>query len=201
LSLLKTLAARVASFLALYGGRGVFAISFLDSSFIALPFVNDLLLIHLASQFPRRATAYVLLCTAGSVLGASTVYGVARAGADLLWRKRSPASMERVRGWLERNEFVTVLVASLLPPPVPFKLFPISAGLLRVSFARFAAGLLVGRGLRFTAEALLGIRYGVRAEAYLKGNILWGSVIIAVMVIGITLVYRGLARREAARRF
>ena len=73
--------------------------------------------------------------------------------------------------WLERNDFVAVLVASLLPPPAPLKVFILTAGLLRVNAVHFGLALLVGRGLRFAAEAWLGARYGVQAEDYLRHNL------------------------------
>ncbi len=192
----KLLTAKLGHILAVYGGWGLFAISFLDSSFLSFPLINDLLLIHLASQRPGKALIYALQCAAGSVLGAAIVYAVARGGGDLLWRKRSPHKVSRVRQWLERNDFVAVAVASLLPPPVPFKLFAISAGVLRVSFLRFTLALAVGRGLRFAAGAYMGVRYGVRAETYLKENMGWASLGTVAFIVGATLLYRRVSGRQ-----
>ncbi len=191
----KLLSAKLGHVLVLYGGWGLFTISFLDSSFLSFPLINDLLLIHLASLAPGKALIYALQCAAGSVLGAAIVYAVARGGGDLLWRKRSSEKGGRVGQWLERNDFIAVVVASLLPPPVPFKIFAISAGVLRVSFLRFTLALVVGRGLRFGAGAYIGVRYGARAEAYLKANMGWASVGTVVFIVGATFLYRRLASR------
>jgi membrane protein YqaA with SNARE-associated domain len=195
LTFLKLFFAQLAQVLALYGGWGLLGISFLDSSFVALPSANDLLLIHLSSQHPERALLYALASTVGSVLGAYAIYGLARGGAGFLWHRQSSAAMSRAHAWLERNEFVGILVMSLLPPPAPFKAFLIAAGALRVNAARFGVALLVGRGLRFTSEALLGARYGAQAEAFLKEHFVWGSLAVAGLIVALTLFHRRLARR------
>lgn len=193
----KSLSARLGSFLALYGGWGLLAISFLDSSFLSFPLVNDLLLIHLSSQHPAMALIYALQCTLGSVLGACVMYAAARSGAKFLWRRTPAARMARIERWVERNDFVAILVISLLPPPAPFKLFAIAAGALRVNALRFGAALLVGRGLRFAAEGLLGARFGAAAEAYVMKNIGWVSIVTIVLVVALTLITRWLRGRAA----
>jgi len=198
LAFLKSLIVKLGQVLALYGGWGLLGISFLDSSFVPLPSANDLLLIHLSSQHPKRALLYALASTVGSVLGAYVIYGLARGGARFLWRWQSSAAMTRAHAWLERNEFVSILVMSLLPPPAPFKVFLITAGALRVNAARFGVALLVGRSLRFTSEALLGARYGAQAEAYLKEHFVWASLVAVGLIVALTLLHRRLARRPIA---
>ena len=63
---------------------------------------------------------------------------------------------------------------------------------------RFGLALLVGRGLRFGALALLGARYGAQAEAYVKENLAWVSVLAALLVVVWTVIYRRLIARPAA---
>lgn len=194
---LRSLTARLGSVLVLYGGWGLFSISFLDSSLLSFPLLNDLVLVHLASQSStRRALIYALESTAGSVLGYATVYAIARGGGNLLWRRRSPEATGRARQWLERNDFVTILVTSLLPPPLPFKPVVISAGVLRMNILRFGLAVAVGRSLRFLGDAFIGARYGARAEAYFKDNMGWASLAIAALLVGISLLYRALSRRQ-----
>jgi membrane protein YqaA with SNARE-associated domain len=197
LSFLKDLSFKLGQFLALYGGWGLFGISLLDSSFVPLPGLNDLLLIHLSAQRPERALLYALSSTLGSVAGAYVIYGLARGGGRYLWRKQRSGSLTRAHRWLERNEFVAILTASLLPPPAPFKAFVLAAGALRVNAAQFGLALLVGRGLRFGAEALLAARYGARAEAYLKANYVWASLVVALLLVVGSMVYRRRARTPA----
>ena len=196
---MKSLTAKLGQFLALYGGWGLLAISFLDSSILSLPLVNDLLLIHLAARHPERVVLYAMQSTVGSILGAYLTYAIARGGGKYLLRRISAKKIARAQHWLDRNDFVSVLVASLLPPPAPFKVFLIAAGILRVNPVRFGTALLVGRGARFLVEGYLGARYGLQAEQYLKENLAWASlVVVAVVVVG-TVVHRRLASRRGRR--
>jgi len=195
---MKSLTAKLGQFLALYGGWGLLSISFLDSSILSLPLVNDLLLIHLAARHPERVVLYAMQSTVGSILGAYLTYFVARGGGKYLLRKFSAGKIARAQHWLDRNDFVSVLVASLLPPPAPFKVFLIAAGILRVNPVRFGTALLVGRGARFLAEGYLAALYGLRAEQYLKDNLAWVSLVVVVVVAG-TVVHRRLASRRSHR--
>jgi membrane protein YqaA with SNARE-associated domain len=194
--MLKSLSAKVGHVLVLYGGWGLFAMSFLDSSLIPFPVVNDLALIVMASKRPAWWPFYALASTLGSVCGAYLLYGIARGGGKFIFRKTTPQAVTHARRWLERNDFVAVLVASILPPPAPYKVFVLTAGLLRVHALNFGLALLVGRGLRFGAEAWLGARYGVQAEDYLRHNLGWASLAIVIVIVGLALLQRWWTKSE-----
>jgi uncharacterized membrane protein YdjX (TVP38/TMEM64 family) len=81
---------------------------------------------------------------------------------------------------------MAVLVPSLLPPPAPFKIFVLLAGVAGISTPRFAIAIGIGRGFRYFAEGLLAIRYGDQALAYLQGNLRELSLVVAgLLVVGI----------------
>lgn len=200
---MEALTSKLGRILAAYGGWGIFASSFLDSTFVPMPGLNDLLLLHLSSRRPALALLYVLQCTLGSLLGCYVVYGLGRGGGSLFRRGRatktvesadSNAKVKAARRWLERNDFVSVLVFSLLPPPAPFKVLVATAGVLRVNALRFGLALLVGRGFRFGAEGFLGARYGAQAEAYVQHHVAWVSLLFAAVVILGTLAYQRLLK-------
>jgi membrane protein YqaA with SNARE-associated domain len=192
----KSLSAKLGHVLVLYGAWGLFAMSFLDSSLIPFPVVNDVALIMMASRRPAWWPFYALATTLGSVCGAYLLYGIARGGGKYFWRKTTPQSVSRAQHWLARHDFVAILVASLLPPPAPLKVFLLTAGMLRVNAVTFGLALLVGRGLRFGAEAWLGARYGVQAEDYIRHNLGWTSLAVIGLIIGLALLRR-YARRDA----
>jgi undecaprenyl-diphosphatase len=193
--MLKSLSVKLGHVLVLYGGWGLFAMSFLDSSLIPFPVVNDLALIVMASQRPAWWPLYALASTLGSVCGAYLLYGIACSGGRFFWRTTTPHAIAHARRWLERNDFVAVLVASILPPPAPYKVFVLTAGLLRVNALHFGLALLVGRGLRFVADAWLGAHYGVQAQDYLRHNLGWASLAIVIVVVGLTLLQRWWSRK------
>jgi membrane protein YqaA with SNARE-associated domain len=163
------------------------------------PGLNDVALIVLASKHPARAPFYALLSTLGSLLGCYVMYGIARGGGRLAGGgRRASTKGNRARRWLEQNDFVAMLVMALLPPPAPLKIFVIAAGALRMNLLHFGAALLIGRSLRFVAIAWLGAHYGRQAEAFLKQNLTWASLVIIVLVIVSTVFARWWKSRRPA---
>ena len=65
---------------------------------------------------------------------------------------------------------MAVLIPSLLPPPAPFKIFVLLAGVVGISAARFATAIAIGRGVRYFALGPAGGRYGDQAMAYMREN-------------------------------
>jgi membrane protein YqaA with SNARE-associated domain len=197
LSLFKAVSAKLGHFLVVYGGWGILAISFMDSSFVPFPGVNDGLIIHLSSQRPPHAFIYAAQATVGSVLGALVMYWIGRGGGSFFWKRTSPEKIQRMEGWLRKNDFVTVLMMSVLPPPSPFKLLLLVAGMLRVNVLSFCLALCVGRGLRFGADAYLGVKFGAQAEEYLGHHLGKASILLVILILGVTFIWRRLRRPPA----
>ena len=195
---LELVAVHLGQYLTQYGGWGLFAINLLDSSFLAFPVLNDLLLIHLAARSPAFAPLYAAQCTAGSVVGSFVIYGFGRGGGKIFRRNPEMREAGRARRWLRRNDLATILVASLLPPPTPFKVVPIVAGALEIPLARIGLALLIGRGIRFALEAWVGVRYGAQAESYLKYHLAFFSLAMVVIVIVLVLIYQWLQKTAPA---
>jgi membrane protein DedA with SNARE-associated domain len=187
---LHTLAKRLEHTLLLYGGWGLVGIATLDSAGLSMPGVKDFLLIYLSSQDPGRAWLYAAGCTLGTVAGSFFIYFIGQTGARLLKRKPSDREMSRAKKWLVKNDFMTVLVASLLPPPLPFKPILLGSGALRISPIRFTGALVLGGVLRFGLEAWIGVRYGTGGEDFLKNNLIWISLGFVAIVVISTLLYR-----------
>jgi membrane protein YqaA with SNARE-associated domain len=146
------------------GVWGLAGAAVLDSSFVPFPSGVDLWMITLSVRNPAQAPLYVLVATVGSVAGSSLLYFAARKGEEALLGKRiSSEKIAGVRHRIERYGSLAIITAALLPPPAPFKLFILAAGLLQFPWSRFAAALLVGRLIRYSLEAFLAVRYGRQA--------------------------------------
>lgn len=184
--------------LAHYGGWGLFLINALDSSILAFPLINDLLLIHMASRHPSLGPFYAIYCTAGSIVGSFAIYYLGKGGGRIFRRNPEMREAGRARRWLRRNDFATVLVAALLPPPTPFKVVPIVAGAMGMKPSRLLAALVVGRGIRFAIEAWVGMRYGAEAEHFLRFHLAFLSVLTAASVLLLIVVYRYLQQTAPA---
>jgi len=97
---------------------------------------------------------------------------------------------------IERYDVLSVLIASLLPPPFPFKLFVVSAGVFNFSTTRFLIAILAGRGFRFLLEGYFAIRFGAQAKAVLAAYYPWVGLGLAVVVV-LVFVLRTMMKRKA----
>jgi membrane protein YqaA with SNARE-associated domain len=172
------------------GGVGLFLIAFLDSSVLTFPVINDLLLIDLAIHHPARMPYYAAMATIGSVGGCLLVYYFARKGGEAMLRKNAGPRAERVKTWIQRNGFVSILVTALLPPPTPFKVFVIAAGALEMPVGTFVLGLAVARALRFFGEGFLAVKYGDQGTQFLLTHKLEVAGVALGVVIALYLASR-----------
>ena len=194
LFLLSTSTAVLRFFLRL-GMPGLFLMSALDSSFLVLPFGNDLLLIALVSA--NRGSliwiAYVLVSAAGSVLGVLVVDLLMRkAGEKGLERFLSERKVERLKKKLENKGAVSVFVATLIPPPFPFTPVVMTASALQSPRGTMLAAVFVGRLIRFTAEAVLALYFGRKLIAYINSDVLtyfvYGLIAVAIVLSTLSLL-------------
>jgi len=163
---MEKIVAWLASVLGTTGGAGIFVIALVDSSVLSLPVINDLLVIRSSVANPARMPYYALMATLGSLGGSLLLYYLAKKGGEVMFRKHVGARAPKVRGWVQHNAFLSLVVPSLFPPPMPFKAFVLAAGVFQVPWQTFLAALLVGRGLRYLGEGVLAIRYGAEAARY-----------------------------------
>ncbi len=165
------------------GGLSLFVIGFFDSSVLSFPFVNDLLLIRFSISYPERMPYYAAMATLGSLAGCFWLYYLGKKGGEAMFRRRTGPRAGRVRDWVLRNQFLSVAIPSILPPPLPFKPFVLAAGVFQVSVQTFALALIVGRGLRYFLEGFLAIRYGAQAERYFMENKLEFTLAVVATVL------------------
>jgi membrane protein YqaA with SNARE-associated domain len=153
------------------GAPGLFVIAFLDSSFLSLPEIADLMVIYMVTHHKHRLILYVAATTLGSIAGCLVMFYIGRKGGETLIRKRfTGASVERALASVRRHGLMAVLIPSILPPPAPFKIFVLIAGASGITAPRFAAAVAIGRGARYLALGLLAVEYGDRTLAYIHQN-------------------------------
>jgi len=178
------------------GGVGLFLVAFLDSSVLTFPVINDLLVVQLSIRNPVRMPYYALMATLGSVGGCILLYYLAEKGGEVYFRRHAGHHRaERIRSWLDRNGFLSVLVAALLPPPTPFKLFVIAAGVFQVPLRTFTLALLIARGFRYFGVGYLAVRYGPSVTHFLVEHKLESAIIALGVTLLIYLLVRFLLRR------
>jgi membrane protein YqaA with SNARE-associated domain len=163
------------------GAPGLFLAAIADSSFLSLPEVVDILLVWMTTQHKHRMLIYATSATLGSVVGCLLLYTVGRKGDEFIARRMSAQRVERALAAFRRYGVMTVLIPSLLPPPMPFKIFVLLAGAAGISPGRFTVAVFIGRGIRYFGEALLAVWYGDRAMIFLDQN--GGTVSLSLAVV------------------
>jgi membrane protein YqaA with SNARE-associated domain len=153
------------------GGPGLFAIAFLDSSFLSLPQINDILVVLMVTQHKAWMPYYAAMATLGSVAGCSVIYYLARKGGDAFIRRRiHKASTDRALAMYKRNGLMALMIPALLPPPAPFKLFVLMAGVAEVRPLHFVLAVTAARGLRYLALGVLAIYFGDAALELMRNE-------------------------------
>lgn len=187
---------KVVAFAGGLGAPGLFLISFLDSSVLTFPVINDLLLIELSITHPTRMPLYAFLAMLGSVLGCVLLFFLAEKGGEALFHKHAGERAQAIHNWVVKNGFGGMLIAALLPPPTPFKVFVVAAGVFEVPFLSFASAITLARAIRYFGIGYLAIRYGADATPYLVHH----KLQVTVFVIALVTVSYALSRVILRRR-
>src|SRR5580692_4787272 len=146
-------------FLAKFGIWGIGALALLDSSTIPVPM--DAFLAFSVWNDKERFWLYCLLAAAGSAIGGLLPYGLGRAGGELFLLKRiNRTKFERLRDRFQRQEFLAVMIPSMMPPPAPWKMFIFASGVFEMRIPVFLLAVFAGRMLRWLALSLLVLKLG-----------------------------------------
>ena len=112
-------------------------------------------------EHKSRMPYYAAMATLGSVAGCYSIYVLAAKGGEAFLRKRlKQGHIDRALGLYRRHGLLALMVPALLPPPAPFKLFVLMAGVAKVRPVQFVTAVAVARGARYLALGTLAILYG-----------------------------------------
>jgi len=186
---------KVSQYLVSFGPFGLLAIAFLDSLFIPMPGGVDAVLLLLAASRPSWVLIYVAAATIGSTAGCVGLYKISERAGHRALNRFSEKKQKRVKDLIDRYDVLSVLVASLLPPPFPFKLFVVSAGVFRLNLIRFTIAIAAGRTFRYLLEGYLAARYGEHAKEILSRYYpaigIGLALLVIVSFVGKSLLGRG----------
>jgi membrane protein YqaA with SNARE-associated domain len=171
------------------GGPGLILLGLADNSLVPLTGSMDVLCIWLAARHREPWPYYALMATLGAVIGGYITYALARKGGkETMERKLSKRRAAKVCQAFERWGFAAIAIPALLPPPFPFLPSLLAAGAMQYSQKKFLAALVLGRGLRYSILAYLGLRYGRHIlrffSQYYKPAL---AILIGLAVIGTVL--------------
>jgi membrane protein YqaA with SNARE-associated domain len=192
----------VSGYLVTFGPFGLFAVALLDSSIVPMPGGADAVTILLSNARPAWWPIYAAAATLGSTAGCVILYYISRRAGRRALSRFGERKQAKVKDLIERYDVLSVLVASVLPPPFPFKLFVITAGVFRFSVLRFALAIAAGRAFRFALEGYMAARYGAQAkELFARYYPYAGGALALSLVLFFVLrnFLKGRAERSEAR--
>jgi len=141
------------------GPWGVLGIAFVDAAFLGVPL--DPVVAGWVYADQHRWWLYVFMAAVGSAMGSVVLWFAGLKGGEPFLEKRfGRRRVEQMRDRFAEQEFIALAGAAMLPPPAPFKLFILSAGVFDMRLGNFLLAILVGRTLRFTVVSFLTIRFG-----------------------------------------
>lgn len=188
----------IEAFASSLGGPGLFVVAFLDSSFISLPEINDVLVVMMVARDETLMPYYASMATLGSVCGCLVLYLIGRRGGEALLRKRfAGPRLDRAMHWFQRLGVLAVIIPALLPPPAPFKVFVLLSGVTRMPMALFCGAVALGRGVRYFGEGALAVHYGDDAIALLEAHGARVSLVLAGTALLAALTYVLIRRRRS----
>jgi len=167
--------------LAKLGFWGVGLIALLDSSTIPVPM--DAILAVYVWNHKSNFWLYVLLAAVGSAIGGLLPYGLGRAGGELFLLKRiNRERFESLRTRFERQEFLAVMIPSMLPPPAPWKMFVFAAGVFEMRIIPFMLAVVAGRVVRWLILSMLVLKLGPGAADLVAHHAIW--LVAVVLIVG-----------------
>jgi membrane protein YqaA with SNARE-associated domain len=194
----KSFIAWLQGFALAIGGPGLFAVAFLDSSFVSLPQTNDILVVLMVTQHKELMLYYAAMATFGSVAGCYVIYYLANKGGDTFLRKRTTSgNTQRVLAMYQRHGLLALMVPALLPPPAPFKLFVLMAGVAKVRPLPFVTAIAIARGARYIVLGLLAIRYGDTALELMRTHAPQVGIALAALIVLAAVGWWWIQRRRA----
>jgi membrane protein YqaA with SNARE-associated domain len=169
--------------LAKLGFWGVGAVALLDSSTIPVPM--DAILALYVWNDKNHFWLYCLLAASGSAIGGLLPYGLGRAGGELFLLKHvNRKRYERMRTRFESQEFLAVMIPSMLPPPAPWKICVFAAGVFEMRMVPFMLSVFTGRMVRWLILSLLVLKLGPGAV----GMVAHHSLTLVAIVGGLAVI-------------
>ena len=140
---------------------GPFVMGVMDSSFLFLPFGNDLLVVAFVARNHHGWPFYVISAVCGSTLGVFFLDWVSRRAGEAGIRKLAgDKRYNALKNRIEKYGAWGLVVACLSPPPFPFTMVVAVTSALNYPRPKLLGAVAGSRAVRFTALSMLAIFYG-----------------------------------------
>ncbi len=148
-------------FLLHLGYFGPFVMGVLDSSFLFLPFGNDLLIVALVARHHDAWPFYVVSAVCGSTLGVFLLDLVARSAGEAGVQKiAGHGQFEKLKRKIGQKGGRALVVGCLAPPPFPFTMVVATTSALGYPRLKLLGTVAISRAVRFVILSLLALKFG-----------------------------------------
>jgi membrane protein DedA with SNARE-associated domain len=87
------------------------------------------------------------------------------------------------------------MISSFLPPPTPFKIFVLTAGVFRLNKIEFLIAVVIGRTIRYSIWGILAALYGNSVRIYMQKNLsLMGMILFGCFALAVGISFFCLRR-------
>ena len=177
------------------GVQGLAINSAVESFFLVPP--PDFLLIAMDLAKPEKALFYALVCTFASIAGAIIGYFIGLFGGrpvfNFLFRNKQDKFNAVEKMYNEYGSFAVFFSAFT---PIPYKVFTIASGVLKMNFWKFLLASFFGRGGRFFLVSIVLMFFGETIKQYLELVILAVTILIIIFCIIVYKKRHSLIKRD-----
>jgi membrane protein YqaA with SNARE-associated domain len=165
------------------------AVSFFES--VIFPIPVDIFTFSLAALHPKKWFNYGLVATVFSVLGAVFGYFLGMYLFDSFGQRfidfyGYQDEFILVTELFNKNIFWVMFTSAFTP--IPYKVFTIAGGALRVALFPFILASILGRGLRFFAETYLAHKYGKKVTEHIMQKFnTYSLIVVGALVLFIVM--------------
>lgn len=177
------------------GLQGLAINATIESCLPGFPVPPDILLSAMVLSTPQKALLIALVCTVASVIGGFIGYTFGRLGGRPLfelWFKNHKDKLEAVEKMYEKYGSIAVLISAFTP--IPYNIFTIASGILKMNIVKFLAASILGRGGRFFLVSIVLMFFGETIKKYMDIAIL--LVTIAVIIFFVIVYKKGVCKNE-----
>ena len=175
------------------GALGLFSLAILDSSPLPTFAGPDILTAILSASHRDPWYEYALVATAGSVIGAYLTFRLARkAGSAYLDRKFKKGRVAAILKLFKKSSDGALFASCAIPFPFPTSMLFAAAGVSNYNPGKFLAIVVLGRGIRYAAIALVADHYGRHFIRALRHPLQFWGWWLLLAALGFAMILAGI---------
>ncbi|MDP6301843.1 MAG: YqaA family protein [SAR202 cluster bacterium] len=160
----------------------LFLLAFSESIFFPIP--PDPLLMAIGIAKPDSAIWLAGLVTVGSVAGAFVGHTLGRKlGRPVLNRFVSDRKLGQAESLFDKFGVWAIIIAAFTP--IPYKVFAILAGVMKLPVRPFLIASLIGRGARFFLIGVLIFVFGESIQTFFDDYFMWITIAVGLGIVAI----------------